>query len=738
MVRPLPWRTEKFSLRIHCKGAPKLNVSEWQVQEIGPVPNTLANHGRSRPWERHDVGSEHAGVQVSSSRQDTWWEEALLTAAPVMLFAVDREWRILFANGEFERRFPISGTTDIGRTLWELLPRISGTLIERNYREAMATNEEREFMAKGFTGWYRTHIRPFPEGLLVSLSDITEQKSAEERASHLAAEHAMLHRVAEAVVRGTDPAELFETIARELGQLLGVRAASVGRDLGGTHTEVLGNWTDDDELELRLGIRVSDPEHEFRRAIRSGMPVRSTAADGTISRVFGAAGCQAAFAVPIYAGGRLWGGLITASMDPDAYTGEDARRQIELSELAGQAIGNIEAQEQLVRLATSDPLTGLINHRTFQERMKEAVQRAQTGGVELALALLDIDDFRVVNEMRGHRTGDSLLAAAAGALRAFARPGDVLARVGGDEFALLLEGVDVVTALPTIERARAAVTAGLRRAGGSMVTTSVGLCDLSSAGSAERLFELADGALYWSKAHGRNRACVFDPAVVRELSAADRAKHLERTRALVGISALARAIDAKDPATRRHSDRVAALATRLAEVAGWAPAPMARLQEAALIHDVGKIGVPDAILLKPGALGREEYEQMKRHALLGAEMLQGVLTMEQVTWVRGHHERPDGSGYPDALTAEHIDDGAALLAQADAFEAIVTRRVYSPARTVAEAVDECASLAGRQFMPMAVEALKALFASGALDAWARPEQLSRPMASAPGGPASAA
>ncbi len=672
---------------------------------------------------------------MSDQQHDRWWEQALLTAAPVMLFAVDRDWRILFANGEFERRFPISGTTDIGRTLWELLPRINGTMVERNYREAMERDEEREFMAKGFTGWFRTHIRPFPQGLLVSLFDITEQKAAEEQASHLAAEHGMLHRVAEAVVRGTEPAKLFEMIASELGQLLGVRAVSVGRDLGGTHTEVLGNWTADGDLQLRLGIRVSDPDHEFRRAVRTGRPVRSSAADGTLSQVFAAAGCQAAFAVPIYAGGRLWGGLITASLDPDAYTGEDARRQIELSELAGQAIGNIEAQEQLVRLATSDPLTGLINHRTFQERMQEAVAHAQSAGADLALALLDIDDFRVVNEMRGHRTGDTLLAAAARALRAFPRPGDVLARVGGDEFALLLEGVDAMTALATVERARAALTAAVRRAGGSVVTSSVGICDLSTAGSGDRLFELADGALYWSKAHGRNRACVFDPSVVRELSAADRAKQLERTRALIGISALARAIDAKDPATRRHSDRVAALATRLAGIAGWAPAPIARLQEAALVHDVGKIGVPDAILLKPGALSREEYEQMKRHAAMGAEMLQGVLTMEQVTWVRGHHERPDGAGYPDGLGAGQIDDGAALLAQADAFEAIVTRRVYSPARTVAEAVDECSALSGRQFMPTAVEALRALFSSGALDAWARPERFSDPALPLPTGPA---
>jgi diguanylate cyclase (GGDEF)-like protein/PAS domain S-box-containing protein len=666
---------------------------------------------------------------------DRWWEEALLSAAPVMLIAVDREWRILFANGEFERHFPVS-RADLGRSLWDVLPRIRGTLIERNYREAMELDEEREFKAKGFSGWYRTHIRPFPRGLLASLTDITEQKAAEEQASQLAAEHGMLHRVAEAVVRGAEPAALFELIARELGQLLGVRAVSIGRDLAGTHTDVLGNWTADDQIQMRLGVRVSDPEHEFRRAITAGQPIRSTAADGTISKVFGAAGCQAAFAVPIYAGGRLWGGLITTSTDPNAYTGDDARRQIELSELTGQAIGNFEAQEQLVRQAASDPLTGLVNHRTFHETMHAAVARAQSSGGVLSLALLDIDDFRVVNEMRGHRAGDHLLTSTAEALRAFVRPGDLLARVGGDEFALLLDRVDAQTALSTVERARAAVTAALRASEGTVVTASAGICDLAMAGGAERLFELTDGALYWSKVHGRNRSCVFDPAVVQELSAADRAKRLERTRALVGISALARAIDAKDPATRRHSDRVAALATQLAGVAGWAAASVARLQEAALVHDVGKIGVPDAILLKPGALSRVEYEQMKRHAAVGAEMVQGVLTMEQVSWVRGHHERPDGSGYPDGLTAEQIDDGAALLAQADAFEAIVTRRVYSPARTVAEAVAECASLAGRQFMPIAVEALQALSAAGALEAWSHVDgSTESPIAL--GGPASA-
>ena len=138
--------------------------------------------------------------------------------------------------------------------------------------------------------------------------------------------------------------------------------------------------------------------------------------------MFGAAGCQAAFAVPIYAGGRLWGGLITASMDPNAYTGEDARRQIELSELAGQAIGNIEAQEQLVRLGHQRSADGADQPPHLPGADAGGRSPRPDRGVDLTLALLDIDDFRVVNEMRGHRTGDTLLAAPPGPCAPFPGP----------------------------------------------------------------------------------------------------------------------------------------------------------------------------------------------------------------------------------------------------------------------------------------------------------------------------
>ena len=162
---------------------------------------------------------------------------------------------------------------------------------------------------------------------------------------------------------------------------------------------------------------------------------------------------------------------------------------------------------------------------------------------------------------------------------------------------------------------------------------------------------LADGALYWGKAHGRDAAWVYDPEVVRELSISERADQLQRSQALVGIRALARAIDAKDQSTREHSQRVATLACEIARRLDWSEERVALLEDAALVHDVGKIGIPDAVLLKPGRLTDDEYDQIKRHAELGAQMVEDLLLAEQVAWIRAHHERPDGRGYPAGLTA---------------------------------------------------------------------------------------
>ena len=154
-------------------------------------------------------------------------------------------------------------------------------------------------------------------------------------------------------------------------------------------------------------------------------------------------------------------------------------------------------------------------------------------------------------------------------------------------------------------------------------------------------------------------------------------------------------MDAKDPSTRRHSERVAALCEELADALGWPPERCRLLRDAGLVHDVGKIGVPDAILFKPGRLTAEEYELVKEHAELGARIVAEALTPEQVSWVKSHHERWDGGGYPEGLMAEDIPEGARIMALADAWDVMTSERPYTagPA-TPARAIAECRACSG--------------------------------------------
>jgi HD-GYP domain-containing protein (c-di-GMP phosphodiesterase class II) len=171
---------------------------------------------------------------------------------------------------------------------------------------------------------------------------------------------------------------------------------------------------------------------------------------------------------------------------------------------------------------------------------------------------------------------------------------------------------------------------------------------------------------------------------------------------------LAKAVDAKDPSTRRHSDRVADMAAGIGRILGWAEDRCRLLHDAAAVHDVGKIAIPDQILFKPEGLTELEYEMVKDHSRIGAEMLDGVLTDEQVAWVLHHHERWSGGGYPDGLVGEAIPVGARIIAVADAWDAIISWRPYGRPRSPAEALIECRSHSGTQFWPEAVAGLESV------------------------------
>jgi diguanylate cyclase (GGDEF)-like protein len=351
-----------------------------------------------------------------------------------------------------------------------------------------------------------------------------------------------------------------------------------------------------------------------------------------------------------------------------------------------------------------DPLTGLLNHRAFQERLAEELRRAERGAYPVALVAIDLDDFKSINGA-GHAVGDEALRAVAAALRDELRAGDVCGRVGGDEFMLALIDADVGTADGIVERIRARVDAAF----------SAGIVAYPSHGSGQdELLHLAHGAMYWAKSHGKARTFVYSDAIDFALSAEEAAERNLRAGLLNTVHALARAVDAKDGYTHSHSQRVARYAAELGRALGLPDERLEMLRTAGVLHDVGKIGIPDAVLLKPAKLDDDEFAVMRRHSELGRDIIAGAGLEEIATWVLHLHERVDGRGYPDGLVADDIPLESRILHCADALEAMTSSRIYRPGMEIERALAELERGAGTQFDPHVAAALIDLVRAGDL------------------------
>ena len=340
---------------------------------------------------------------------------------------------------------------------------------------------------------------------------------------------------------------------------------------------------------------------------------------------------------------------------------------------------------RLARIAITDPLTGLRNHRAFQEDLARELQRVGRTGDPLSLVLLDVDGLKLVNDRFGHQAGDERLQAVAHAIRATHRGTDAAYRIGGDEFAVILAGARALGALEYAQRLRADIP----------VTS--GIAEATELRSRDELIREAGLALVGAKRIHQDVA-VYGPDM--EVAETEH-EHDERPLA----SALAMAVDAKDSYTRSHCQTVSQLCAVIADELGLDGDAVGRVRLAGLLHDVGKIGVPDAILNKPAALTDGEYELMKRHSLLGSDIVEAAEMHEEARWVRHHHERYDGSGYPDGIAGEDIPLESRIILVADAFEAMTSDRPYRKAPGHEFAISELRRHAGAQFDPRVVDAL---------------------------------
>jgi diguanylate cyclase (GGDEF)-like protein len=373
----------------------------------------------------------------------------------------------------------------------------------------------------------------------------------------------------------------------------------------------------------------------------------------------------------------------------------------------------------LAELATTDALTGLRNHRAFHEDLTRAVTALGGSTAQLSLVLLDLDALKVINDTLGHQEGDRYITAVAVAMRASTTSGEGLYRIGGDEFALILPGEAAWEAMELVERLRFKLAAVERPIS---VSVSAGIADAQQYRHQDALIREADFALRAAK-RGQQAVVIYSS----ELDNDDRFS-LRTARAHRGTlaNALALAVDAKDSYTRSHCQTVSQLCALVAAELGLSRDRVVRMRLAGLLHDVGKIGVPDAILNKPSRLDDEEFAQMQRHATLGGDIVAAADLPEESHWIRHHHERYDGAGYPNGMQRDEIPLESRIILACDAYEAMTSNRPYREAPGHIFAVAELKKHAGTQFDPHVVDGLCNALAARA----AEPERGRRRLAEA--------
>ena len=364
--------------------------------------------------------------------------------------------------------------------------------------------------------------------------------------------------------------------------------------------------------------------------------------------------------------------------------------------------------------AVTDAVSGLPNHRAIMARIDEEVARCQRADRACAVLFVDFDHFKRVNDTWGHQAGDTILREVGQRLRASIRQQDYVGRYGGEEFAVILTEVDFLNAIAAAEKLCAAVAqqpcTWIRDGNVEKipVTASLGVAVYPLHGQdREALIAHADNGMYQAKRAGRNCVRIADVDIELEQEPQARVESekpvMMPMQVVQAFTAMARA---HDLSTSAHAYRLVSMVEATARKLGFSGEKLYQVHLGALLHDIGKVGVPDIILRKPGALTNEEWVEMRKHPEIGRQILDQVGgTFSQISdIVAGHHERWDGKGYPDGLSGEDIPLGARIITVVDAYDAMTSRRVYREPMSNEAARAELLRCSGQQFDPRVVEA----------------------------------
>ncbi len=460
-----------------------------------------------------------------------------------------------------------------------------------------------------------------------------------------------------------------------------------------------------------------------------------------------------AMALPIFYADHLHGVLYVETVELMEITDEESLLLHTLADLISGALHNALTFQKAQEQAITDGLTNVKTHRFFMEALSSEWKRSSRAGRSFALVLMDLDRFKFVNDFYGHLEGDLVLQRVGQILETNCRRSDVVARYGGDEFVILMPETTMEQARQLASKLRGWVAADplLRE---KNISASFGIaCYPLHGSSPQELIQVADASMYLSKHQGGNTVSTADHVDPKETRRWKRdvleaylgvtlkrlfatgpdafeeiyqrlrqfTDSLPETEAsgtatsqeppalpqsiLDTVTSLAYAIDAKDQYTQGHSQKVSAYAALLAEALGMSEAEVEEIRLAAVLHDVGKVGIPEAILNKSGPLNPEEWETMKTHVLFGAKILEPLAPLARIReMVLHHHEFFDGSGYPNALSGEKIPLGARIITIADSYDTITSDRSYKKGRTAEQALGELERCANSQFDARLVQA----------------------------------
>ena len=361
--------------------------------------------------------------------------------------------------------------------------------------------------------------------------------------------------------------------------------------------------------------------------------------------------------------------------------------------------------DQIVDMANKDDLTGMYNHRFFQQSLDKEIEKSQKTSQSVSLLFIDIDYFKHYNDIYGHICGDKLLTQLSRLINDNVRTQDIVARYGGDEFAVILPNTTEQEAILAGERIRKAIDEmhfeGEENLPQRKMTVSIGVSQFpDKAKSKTELIGHADDAVYQAKFFNKNRVEVYS-SILDELKEDIQEKHIDL---ISSIKTLISVINAKDKYTYGHTKRVVIYSDLIAERLNLSEKDKKTLKYGAYLHDIGKIEIPQGILNKKTRLTDEEFEYIKKHPENGAEIIKPVPSLKKIIpLIYHHHERYDGNGYPSKLKGEEIPYLARILSIADSFDAMTSNRPYQARKSYEEAIVELLKCKSTQFDPDIVD-----------------------------------